>query len=151
MVWSKTLPVGVSKAQHYEGFTELVDIARMKVYNRTRRFMPNYMLVSSSVVPVLGYAKNWQPASVNQVNGPYLAGTLDGLKVYVTPNIEAGKFVVGVNAGDFMSSAAVYAPYLPIVPTQLLMHADGAASQGYSTLYDLRILNADLLIAGKVL
>ena len=80
-----------------------------------------------------------------------MAGTLDGLKVYVTPNIETGKFVVGVNAGDFMSSTAVYAPYLPIIPTQLLMHADGAASQGYSTLHDLRILNADLLVAGKVL
>ena len=43
-------------------------------------------------------------------------------------------FVVGVNAGDFMSSAAVYAPYMPIVPTQLLGYADGSMSQGFSTL-----------------
>ena len=84
------------------------------------------------------------------MNGPYFAGTLDGLKVYVTPNIEPGKFVVGVNAGDFMSSAAVYAPYMPIVPTQLLGHADGSMSQGFSTLYDLRILNKDLLVAGRI-
>ena len=41
------------------------------------------------------------------VNGPYFAGTLNGLKVYVTPNIAAGKFVVGVNDGDFAASAAV--------------------------------------------
>ena len=33
--------------------------------------------------------------------------TLNGLKVYVTPNIAAGKFVVGVNDGDFAASAAV--------------------------------------------
>lgn len=72
--------------------------------------MPNYMLVSSSIIPILGFAKNWKAASVSQVNGPYFAGELDGLKVYVTPNIEPGRFVVGVNAGDFMSSAAVYAP-----------------------------------------
>lgn len=93
-----------------EGFTELVDIARQHIYDRTRRFMPNYMLVSSSIIPILGFAKNWKAASVSQVNGPYFAGELDGLKVYVTPNIEPGRFVVGVNAGDFMSSAAVYAP-----------------------------------------
>lgn len=68
------------------------------------------MLASSSILPVLGFAKGWEKATVNQMNGPYFAGTLDGLKVYVTPNIEPGKFVVGVNAGDFMSSAAVYAP-----------------------------------------
>lgn len=37
LIWSKTLPIGVSKAQHYEGFTELVDIARQHIYDRTRR------------------------------------------------------------------------------------------------------------------
>ena len=150
LVWSKTLPIGVSKAQHYEGFTEIVDLARQYIYDRTRRFQPNYMLASSSILPVLGFAKGWEKATVNQMNGPYFAGTLDGLKVYVTPNIEPGKFVVGVNAGDFMSSAAVYAPYMPIVPTQLLGHADGSMSQGFSTLYDLRILNKDLLVAGRI-
>ena len=150
LTWSKTLPLGVSKAQHYEGFTEIVDIARSIVYNRTQRYMPNYMLISSSIVPVLGFAKGWKAASVSKVNGPYFAGELDGLKVYVTPNIAKGKYVIGVNDGDFAASAAVYAPYMPIVPTQLLGYADGGMSQGYSTLYDLRILNADLLVAGQV-
>ncbi len=37
LVWSKTLPVGVSKTEHYEGFTEILEIARQKVYDRTRR------------------------------------------------------------------------------------------------------------------
>lgn len=37
MVWSKTLPVGVSKSEHYEGFTEIVELARMHVYNQTKR------------------------------------------------------------------------------------------------------------------
>ena len=41
LVWSKTLPIGVSKAQHYEGFTEIVDIARQKIYDRTRRLALN--------------------------------------------------------------------------------------------------------------
>ena len=79
-------------------------------YDKTRRFRPTYMLISSSILPVLGYAKNWTAANVSSINGPYFAGTLNGLKVYVTPNIATGKFVVGVNADDFMSSAAVYAP-----------------------------------------
>ena len=77
--------------------------------------------------------------------------TLNGLRVYVSPRMKDGEFVLGVNAGDFMSSAAVYAPYMPIVPTQLLGFADGGMSQGFSTLYDLRILNKDLLIKGRIL
>ena len=55
---------------------------------------------------------------------------MDGLKVFVTPNIDAGKFVVGVNGDDLMSSAAVFAPFMAVVPTQLLQYADGGTSQG---------------------
>ena len=148
--WSKTLPVGVSKAQHYEGFSEVVEIAKQKVYDATRRFVPNYMLIASNILPVLTFINGFEAAPINEVNGPYFAGTLNGVKVFVTPNIEAGKFVVGVNGSDMMSSAAVYAPYMPIVPTQLLQFADGTTSQGFSTLYDLKPLNKDLVVAGQV-
>lgn len=39
---------------------------------------------------------------------------------------------------------------IKIVPTQLLGYADGGMSQGFSTLYDLRMLNKDLLVSGVV-
>ena len=39
---------------------------------------------------------------------------------------------------------------MPVVPTQLLGYADGAVSQGFSTMYDLKVLNANLLVSGKV-
>ena len=50
-----------------------------------------------------------------------------------------------------MSSAAVYAPYMAVVPTQLLGYADGGNSQGFSTMYALEMLNSDLLIAGEII
>ena len=53
----------------------------------------------------------FKAAPAGAINGPYLAGTLNGLKVFVTPNIEAGTFVVGVNGADMMSSAAVNFAY----------------------------------------
>lgn len=39
---------------------------------------------------------------------------------------------------------------MAIVPTQLLGFSDGAMSQGFSTLYDLKMLNPLLLVAGHV-
>ena len=150
LTWSKTLPVGVSKAEHYEGFAEMVALAGAKIYNKTQRYQPNYMLISSSILPVLGFIKGFTAANVSKVNGPYFAGTLNGVKVYVSPALAEGEYVLGVNDGDLNCSAAVYAPYMPIVPTQLLGHADGSMSQGFSTLYDLKILNKDLLVKGKV-
>ena len=105
--WSKALPIGVSKKQHYEGFTEIIEMAKTAIYNKTQRFVPNYMLISSSILPVLGMIDSFKSADTTKINGPYFAGTLNGLKVYVTPNIPVGKFVVGVNDGDFNCSAAV--------------------------------------------
>lgn len=150
LTWSRTQPIGVSKAEHYEGFSEIIDIAKQHVYDRTKRFVPNYMLIASNILPILNFIKGFAPAPAGRINGPYFAGTLNGVKVFVTPNIEAGKFVIGVNGDDLMSSAAVYAPYMPVVPTQLLQYADGGTSQGFSTLYDLKMLNPLLLVAGKV-
>lgn len=150
LVWSKTLPVGVSKMEHYEGFTEILEIARQKIYDATKRFAPNYMICASNLLPVIAFIKGWQPAPAGNINGPYFAGTLNSLKVFVTPNIEPGKFVIGVNGDDLMSSAAVYAPYLAITPTNLLQYADGGTTQGFSTLYDLRLLNKNLIISGRV-
>lgn len=150
LVWSKTLPVGVSKAEHYEGFAEILEIAKQKIYDATKKFAPNYVICASNLLPVLSVVKSWHAAPAGQINGPYFAGTINGLKVFVTPNIAAGKFVVGCNGNDMMSSAAVYAPYMAIVPTQLLGYADGGMSQGWSTLYDLKMLNESLLVAGRV-
>lgn len=151
LVWSKTLPVGVSKMEHYAGFLEVIEIAKQKLYDVTRKFVPNYMLVASNIMPVISMIPSFKPADYGtSVNGPYFAGTLGNMKVYVTPNIEAGKMVFGVNGSDLMSSAGVYAPYMPIVPTQLLEFADGGASQGFATMYDAKILNSNLLIAGHV-
>lgn len=150
LVWSKKVPNAVSKAEHYEGFAEMVEIGRQKIYDATKRFAPNYMLIASNVLPILTFIKGFTAAPAGQVNGPYFAGTLNGLKVFVTPNITPGKYVIGVNGEDLMSSAAVYAPYMAIVPTAALGTPDGANAQGFSTMYALKMLNPDLLVAGKV-
>lgn len=150
LTWSRALPVGVNKQDHYAGFTEMIEIGKQKIYDATKKFAPNYMLIASNILPILAFVPNFKAANVGQMNGPYFAGTLNGLKVFVTPNITPGKFVLGCNGSDMYTSAAVYAPYMPIVPTQLIQYSDGLTSEGFSTLYDLKLLNKDLLIAGTV-
>lgn len=74
LVWSKTLPVGVSKTEHYEGFSEIVEIAREKIYTATKKFAPNYMLIAANILPVLTFIKGFSPAPAGSVVGPYFAG-----------------------------------------------------------------------------
>lgn len=148
--WNKACPVGVSKRDHYAGFAEVIEIASQVIYDRTQKHAANYMIIASNIKPVLALMEGWKAANTAKMNGPYFAGELNGIKVYVSPAIAAGKYVLGYNGGDMITSAAVYAPYMAIVPTQLLGFADGAMSQGFSTLYDLKLLNPALLVAGEV-
>ena len=75
LIFNKALPVGVSKQQHYQGFMETFEAARTKIYNRTRRFVPNYMVCARDVIKVLAFVEGWKPTSNNaKINGPYFAG-----------------------------------------------------------------------------
>lgn len=150
ITWNRAVPQFISKAEHYEGFSEAIEIGKQLVYDATQRFAPNFMIIASDILPVLTFIKGFQAAPAGVINGPYFAGTLNGVKVFVSPAIKAGRFLLGVNGDDMMSSAVVYAPYMPIVPTQLLGFADGGMTQGWSTLYDLQILNENLVVAGQV-
>ena len=151
LTWNKALPVGVGKKDHYYGFVEIIEIASQHIYDRTQKHAANYMVIASDIKPILGLIDGWKAASTSKINGPYFAGTLNGIKVYVSPMIQPGRYFLGYNGDDMVTSAAVYAPYMAIVPTQLLGFADGSMSQGFSTLYDLKMLNPLLLVAGKVI
>lgn len=150
LVWSKTQPFGVNLRDHYESFANQIEVAKAKLYKRTRKFAPNFMLIAADILPVLTLVSGFKAAATKDINGPYFAGTIAGLKVFVSPDIADGNYVLGVANPVQKGTAAVFAPYMPVVPTQLLGFADGAMSQGWSTLYDMKILNNILLIAGRV-
>lgn len=148
--FSKTQPVGVSLADHFAAFAAKIEEYKMSIYKKTNKFVPNFMVVASDVMPVLSFVPGFQAASINEVNGPYFAGSLNGIKVFVSPMLDAGAFFLGVNQGALQAAAGVYAPYMPCVPTQLLEMPDGANMQGWATMYDAKVLNADLLIKGAI-
>lgn len=138
--------LGVSMSQQAEGFARVIELAAAKIYNKTGKFRPNYMLIGANIMPVITFLKGFVPASVQAVAGPYLAGTYNGMKVFVSPMFttdETGStpFILGVNQDKI--SAAVYAPYMPVIPTALLQGPDGGTHQGFSTLYDAKLLGVN--------
>ena len=150
LTWSKTLPAGVSKFEHYNGFLEVVEMAKAIIYNRTKKFHPNYMVIASDVLPILRFINGFTAVKNVKMNGPYKVGELDGMNIYVSPLMESGEFFLGLNGSDMMSSAGVYAPYMAIVPTQLLGTPDGGLAQGFSTWYAKALLNKNLLVRGSI-
>lgn len=150
MVWNIQRPQYISKADHYEGFAEVIEAGKMVIYDRTKRFVPNFMVASSTVLRVLPFMKGWTPSGVSAMNGPFVAGTLDGIKVVISPALAEGRFFLGVNENDLRAAACGFFPYMAVVPTQLLEFADGSRTQGFATMYDAKILNDMLLVAGQI-
>lgn len=149
-VFNATPRNGVSLSQHFEGFEFMLENMKQHIYDQTQKFFPNYMICASNVINVVKFLKGWKSANPSNVNGPYVAGKLDNLTVIVTPNIASSHFILGVNGSEFDTSAAVYCPYMALVPTSLLQTPDGATTQGWSTLYALQLLNKNLLVAGAI-
>lgn len=73
-VFNKRLPLGVNKRDHYEGFIEQIENAKVAIYNRTQKFMPSYMLCASDVLPILAFVPGFKAASLTNVAGPFMAG-----------------------------------------------------------------------------
>ena len=148
--WNKRQPIGVSKFDHFAGFLEVIEEAKSLIYKATGKYHPNYMVVAANCMQVIRFVPGFTPVKNAKMNGPYKVGELDGLNVYVSPRLADWEFFFGLNGNDMMSSAGVYAPYMAIIPTQLLGTPDGGLAQGFSTYYAKALLNKNLLVAGKI-
>ena len=93
--------------EHFVSFQKVLEIGRQIMYDRTKRYAPNYLIISSSILPVLTFINGFKAAPAGAINGPYFAGTLGALSVYVSPAMTQGEYVLGVNGDDMLSSAAV--------------------------------------------
>ena len=149
--FNATLPTAITMRDHYSTFLATVEKAKKIVYLRTQKCVPNYMVCAADVKVILAMIPEaFKASGIDKMAGPYFAGTLNGLKVYVHPGLAEGTFFLGVNSSDMATSAAVFAPYMPIIPSSLTDLPDGTSIQGWATMYDLKILNKDLLVGGKV-
>lgn len=76
------------------------------------------------------------------VGGPHLIGVLDGkYKVYKNPYYPDNEMLVGAKGEMFIESGYIYAPYLPLFASQLLVDSDFKAQRGFCTLYAKKMVN----------
>lgn len=110
MVWSKTQPMGVSLADHYDGFQAIINEGANAINQATRRVRANYMVCGLEVLTVLSVMRNFKPSG-NIANGPYYAGMIGDIKVYVSPDFPSNEFVLGYKGNSMFEAGAFYCPY----------------------------------------
>lgn len=147
--WSKSQPVGVSLADHYDGFMATVNECKNAINAATRKVAANFMICGLDVATVLSVMRNFK-ASGNIANGPYYYGMLGDIKVYVNPAYPAGYFVMGYKGSTMFDSGYFYLPYMPLTSTDMIMDANFRGQKAWATMYGKKLINPDLYIAGQV-
>ena len=151
LVWSKAQPVGVSKIDHYDSFWATLAEGDAAIFAATQRFRSNYIICGVNVAAVIEVMRNFDAASASNAVGPHLIGTLGGkYKVYVVPQFDPDAFVMGFKGGNFLETGYVYAPYMPVLSTQMITTANMVGQQGYATSYGKRMVNNKLYCRGRI-
>lgn len=144
--WSSTPAPGVysNLRDHFYTLQVAIAEANAKLFAITQKFHATYLLVGPAGLRFFSMMDTFKMLTGTKFGfGPYVAGELGGVKVICTPVITGSDMYLGVNTPE--ASAICYGTYMPIIPTQLLQYADGGNSQGFSTLYDLVVLNDNLV------
>lgn len=149
--WSKTQPMGVNLVDHYDSFWAKLTEGANRMVGMTQRFTPNFIICGINVAAVIEVMRNFTAAAASNAVGPHLIGTLGGkYKVYVVPQMDADSYVLGYKGSNFLEAGYVYAPYMPVLSTQILTLANFQGQQGYATSYGKRMVNNKLYIRGKI-
>lgn len=150
LTWSKGVPIGVSKMDHYDSFAITVEEGKAKIHQATRRVSGNFMVCGTQAAVIVKANRQFVSANPTDVTGPYFAGTLSGCKVFVNPEYDQYAFLIGYKGDNLLNAGYVYAPYMPIMTTDLVQLEDMAGRKGWATMYGKLMLNDKFYIAGRI-
>lgn len=150
LVWSKAQPVGVSLADHYDSFVVKVEEGSAAIHQATRRVRANFIIAGTSAGVVISTCRTFKPSGETNVTGPYFAGTLGNYRVYINPEFSPNAFVLGYKGDNLLNAGYVYAPYMPVMTTDLVQLEDMAGRKGWATMYGKLMLNDKFYIKGRI-
>lgn len=151
LTWCMTPPHGVNVLDHYDSFMVKLNQGAKQMFQVTQRVEPNFIICGSNVAAVLTSMRNFDASGSSDAVGPHFIGTLNGkYKCYVVPRIDMNTFVLGYKGSNFLEAGFVYAPYMPVATTDVLMPADFRGQQGYATSYATRMVNGKMYLRGRI-
>jgi len=123
--WDRTAAEGVSYYEHQMTFKNTLADAEQTLYDNTGRGTISTMLASSGACAVMQTLPGWVKAPTNNMVGPQVYGTLDGVVVIRCPNLTVPAGAIGTvlalyKGASVFEAPAVYAPYMPLFITSTL-------------------------------
>lgn len=94
----RTIPEGRSKFEHYSALTDIMHrLADARIFKNTKKFRAEYLIMSSDLIPVFCFSPDFKPALIVKMHGMYVAGSYKNIPVLVSPLLDTGEMLWGVN------------------------------------------------------
>ena len=72
------------------------------------------------------------------------------MPVYKNPNYPRDTFLVGWKGNSIFDCGYIYAPYMPILTTNLVVDANFQGQRGFATSYGKKMVNSDMYAKGQI-
>ena len=147
------IPVGVSQLDHYESFYASLTEGSNNIFEATRFISGNWAvtgITGATILESLGTRGGFQASGI-VANGPHLSGSIGNIEIYKSPMLSnRDAYVVGAKGDSPFHAGMIYAPYLPIMSTDMISDDQFSIKQGFATSYAKRMVNANLYSKGII-
>lgn len=141
---------GISLRDHNEGFYNTVIEGSNNIFQATRLATASFIVAGVGACNIIESLPRFKPSGISNPVGPHLAGWLSDKPVYKNPFYPSDNYVLGYRGQGLFDAGYIYAPYMPIMSTQLIMDANFQGQKGFATSYAKKTVNSDMYSKGSI-
>lgn len=149
-----TVPSGVSKQEHYDGFIHKINQSSNQIYTSTRQVAGNFIIAGINAASIIEGMSKFESAGMDlngSFSGPYVCGTLDNRFIVIkNPSYGADTYLVGHKGQGYLYAGYVWAPYRPLYTTNPVALDDMIVRRGLYTSGGKKMVNSKMFAKGTI-
>ena len=149
IIWNSDDTGHVNQEAYWQTFLKKINEGRNRIYQMTRKVDANYMVCGTNVLTNLANLRVFK-ANDRIGYGPYLAGSLPGMNVYASPDLNPNEFMLGYKGQSELDTGFIWAPYLPVTSTDYIPLEGFKNWKGWYSVYGIAEVNPLMYLYGMV-
>lgn len=154
VIWDARVPdnAHISFTEHKLSFFDAITTASNFIYRATNRVKANWILCGIQAANILETLPMFSASAANkaEVDGVSMLGTLGRYKVYVDPHFPIDEALMGYKGNDFVRTGYIFAPWILLYSTPLVVLDDFIARKGFSSQYGKKVVNSKFYAKIKI-
>lgn len=144
----------VGYTEHLLSMVNQFVVAGNKIFGSTGRATGQWVVMGLEVANIVETLPGFVPVPGmpnGLTKGVYMAGTLNGRwAMYKDPFYPGNQWLMGYKGGTFLEAGYVYAPYIPLYTTPMIVLDDFVGRKGLATQYGKKMVNPRFYSKGMI-